>query len=130
MGNASKILYTVGKVVNIIEIVVTSLMLLLGVAVMIFGEAIAVNFQAVASFLNMATGTGFTIGGAVALVLSIVTLVLANNATRALENGVTENAPHIVMIVVGVFGDIFYLLGGIFGLVAENTENGYYSNRS
>ena len=125
MGNASKILYTVGKVVNIIEIVMTSLMLLLGVAVMIFGEAIAVNFQAVASFLNMATGTGFTIGGAVALVLSIVTLVLANNATRALENGVTENAPHIVMIVVGVFGDIFYLLGGIFGLVAENTENGY-----
>ena len=37
----------------------------------------------------------------------------------------TENAPHILMIIIGIFGDIFYLLGGIFGLVAEheNEEN-------
>lgn len=125
MGSASKILYTVGKVVNIIEIVMTSLMLLLGLVVMIFGETVAANIEALSGMLTMASGTGFTIGGAVALVISIVTLVLANNATRALDNGVKENAPHIVMIVVGVLGDIFYLLGGIFGLVAENTESSY-----
>ncbi|MBO4572826.1 MAG: hypothetical protein J5762_03560 [Clostridia bacterium] len=125
MGSASKILYTVGKVVNIIEIVMTSLMLLLGLVVMIFGETVAANIEALSGMLTMASGTGFTIGGAVALVISIVTLVLANNATRALDNGVKENAPHIVMIVIGVLGDIFYLLGGIFGLVAENTESSY-----
>lgn len=125
MGNASKILYTVGKVVNIIEIVMTSLMLLLGLVVMIFGETVAANIEALSTMLTMASGTGFTIGGAVALVISIVTLVLANNATRALDNGIKENAPHVVMIVIGALGDIFYLLGGIFGLVAENTENGY-----
>ena len=125
MGNASKILYTVGKVVNIIEIVMTSLMLLLGLVVMIFGETITANIEALSGMMTMLSGTGFTIGGAFALVLSIVTLVLANNATRALDNGIKENAPHIVMIVIGVLGDIFYLLGGIFGLVAENTENSY-----
>ena len=110
---------------NIIEIVMTSLMLLLGLVVMIFGETITANIEALSGMMTMLSGTGFTIGGAFALVLSIVTLVLANNATRALDNGIKENAPHIVMIVIGVLGDIFYLLGGIFGLVAENTENSY-----
>ena len=125
MKNASKILYTVGKVVNVIEIVLTSLALVFGVLVLIFGRQIIPDIPMIIDITAMATGTGFTVGGVVALIISIVTLVLANNATRALENGTVDNAPHIVMIVIGVFGDIFYLLGGIFGIVSENTENAY-----
>ena len=125
MKNASKILYTVGKVVNVIEIVLTSLALVFGVLVLIFGRQIIPDIPMIIDITAIATGTGFTVGGVVALIISIVTLVLANNATRALENGTVDNAPHIVMIVIGVFGDIFYLLGGIFGIVSENTENAY-----
>ena len=125
MKNASKILYTVGKVVNVIEIVLTSLALVFGVLVLIFGRQIIPDIPMIIDITAIATGTGFTVGGVVALIFSIVTLVLANNATRALENGTVDNAPHIVMIVIGVFGDIFYLLGGIFGIVSENTENAY-----
>ena len=125
MTNASKILYTVGKVFNVLEIVATSLALVFGVLVMIFGQQIIPDTPMFANMTAMATGTGFSVGGFVALVWAIVSLVLANNATRALENSREENAPHIVMIVVGVLGNIFYLLGGIFGLVAEHTETGY-----
>ena len=129
MEKASKILYTVGKVFNVIEIVMTSLTLVLGILITLFGESIVENVRMVTDSLNgiitVGTGTGFIIGGTIALIVSIVTLVLANNATKSLQNGQKDNAPHIVMIIIGVFGDIFYLLGGIFGLVAENSEHQY-----
>ena len=79
MKNASKILYTVGKVVNVIEIVLTSLALVFGVLVLIFGRQIIPDIPMIIDITAMATGTGFTVGGVVALIISIVTLVLANN---------------------------------------------------
>ena len=127
MGKASKILYTVGKVVNVFEIIMTAFALVMGILIAAFGDAVIPSTPAFNWMRMTYTGVGMIVGGAVALVISVVTLVLANNATRALENGRTENAPHIVMIVVGFFGDIFYLLGGIFGIVSENTEPNYYN---
>ena len=125
MTNASKVLYIIGKVVNVIEIVATGLALIFGVLVIIFGDRIIPDMPMFADMTVYATGTGFTVGGLVALAASIATLVFANYATKSLENGRVENAPHIIMIVVGVFGNIFYIIGGIFGLVAENTETEY-----
>jgi len=125
MSNASKIMYTIGKVINVIEIIATALALLFGVLVLIFGESVIPDMTMLGELTAMTAGTGLTVGGVIALVLSVVTLILANNATRALENGRADNAPHIIMIVIGVLGDVFYLLGGIFGIVAENSREGY-----
>jgi len=41
-----------------------------------------------------------------------------------LKNGVTEQWPHILAIVIGAIGgDIFFLIAGITGLIAENENN-------
>ena len=50
-------------------------------------------------------------------------MLLAVKAQRALDNKLKEDWPHVLMIIVGIFGDLFYLLGGVFGLVAENQES-------
>ena len=69
-----------------------------------------------------AMGMTILITGAVLFVVYTVICALAGHARKALNNNKTENAPHIIMIIVGIFGDIFYLLGGIFGLVGEHTK--------
>ena len=125
MSYASKVFYIIGKVFNVFEIIATSLALVFGILVMIFGAQVIPDMPIFTNMTVNATGTGFTVGGLVTLAISIATLVFANYATRTLENGNKEYAPHIVMIVVGVFGNIFYIIGGIFGLVAENTETEY-----
>ena len=59
------------------------------------------------------------------LVLSIVLLVLSIRARKSLETDDTNTSPHVLMIIFGVFAiaglfGIFYLLGGVFGLVENN----------
>ena len=70
-------------------------------------------------------GVGLIVAGVISLIIEIVVLVFASKAIKAVGDGAKSNAPHIIMIVIGVIGsDIFYLLGGIFGLVSESQDNG------
>ena len=70
-----------------------------------------------------AVGLGLIIGGVIALIVSIIVLTLATNAQNTLNDKVTQNTPHIIMIVIGILStDIFYTLGGIFGIVSENNK--------
>ena len=67
-------------------------------------------------------GLIFIIISAIAVVICFVVLIIASIAKKKLDNEKKDLLPHIVMIVIGVFGDIFYLLGGVFGIVAETSE--------
>ena len=123
MKKASQILYTIGKVFNVIEIVGLALMTLLGILVMAFPEqAFVSNMVENVNFMR-GSGMGMLWSGIIGLIISSVVLYFANRATKSLENNVTENSPHIIMIIVGFFGVIFYLVGGILGIIAENSEN-------
>ena len=122
MKVASKIMYTIGKVINIIEIIlhmiiITAGILIINLAEKIFESQSNPNKYSVDEIRNV--GTLLLVIGIVFLIVAIVILVLASIAQSKLDNNKKDNAPHIVMIVIGVFGDIFYLLGGVFGLVAE-----------
>jgi len=122
MKVASKIMYTIGKVINIIEIIlhmiiITAGILIINLAEKIFESQSNPNKYSVDEIRN--AGTLLLVIGIVFLIVAIVILVLASIAQSKLYNNKKDNAPHIVMIVIGVFGDIFYLLGGVFGLVAE-----------
>ncbi len=122
MKVASKIMYTIGKVINIIEIIlhmiiITAGILIINLAEKIFESQSNPNKYSVDEIRN--AGTLLLVIGIVFLIVAIVILVLASIAQSKLDNNKKDNAPHIVMIVIGVFGDIFYLLGGVFGLVAE-----------
>ena len=134
MKKASGIMYTIGKVINIIEIVCNAILVLFGALIIankedLFAELIkdpANNITSVSQVNSI--GLTLLIAGIVACVISIVILILAIKAKKAISQNKKGITPHIVMIVVGVFGDIFYLLGGIFGLVATTQQEQHNNN--
>ena len=126
MGKASKSLYLVGKVINVVELVLAALAMVLGLIVMTTDSGAAQT--ALTGVTDVMTrmgislsGMGVFVGSTIMLVASIVTLALAIWAGRAIDNGRVDITPHVVMIVVGVFGNVFYLLGGVFGLFDETS---------
>ena len=126
MKSAAKILYTIGKVINIIGIVACAILVAAGIAVSALGaQAIETNGVELTAEQIAVLGVGLIVAGVISLIIEIVVLVFASKAIKAVGDGAKSNAPHIIMIVIGVIGsDIFYLLGGIFGLVSESQDNG------
>ena len=127
MKDASKIMYTIGKVFNIIGIVLTALLIVLPIIMIAMPEE--VYNQQKATDMNRMTveqikvfGVGLLIGIIIAVVVLIVSLCLATYAKKRLDNNTKDTVPHVIMIILGVFGSIFYLIGGILGLVAEENE--------
>ncbi len=127
MKTASKVMYTIGRIFNIIALIIALLILILGIVCASssdFQQKLIEASEDVAD-LTAAKAYGITliIVGAIMMVIYSVLCALASHASKALNNSKKENAPHIIMIIIGVFGDIFYLLGGIFGLIAENSSD-------
>ena len=125
MKDVSRIMYTIGKVFSVIEIVLSSLFLVVGILIRSFAEEIY-NHQGKEKVFSVGEvrqlGLIFIITSAIAVVICFVVLIIASIAKKKLDNEKKDLLPHIVMIVIGVFGDIFYLLGGVFGIVAETSE--------
>ena len=125
MKAASKVFYTIGRVFNVINIIVTILAIIFGGLVFglsdqLFAQLAGDGVEGIGAAGDVRLfGVMIMIGAAIGLVVTIVVFILACNASRKLDNDTQENGPHIVMIVIGIFGDVFYLLGGIFGLIEE-----------
>ena len=127
MKDASRILYTIGKIFNIIGLVVSLLCLIL--PIMILANSQLFFDQQKASAGNRMTLAQIQVLGVILLVVliigivfEIVALLLAIHASKKLNNNTKEVAPHVIMIIVGILCSIFYLIGGILGLVAEEEQ--------
>ena len=125
MQKAAGILYTVGKVFNIIGIVVMGILILGSVAMLADSQQ---YFNQYAADLQVATLeefttliTGMLIGCIIALAIQIITLVFANKGKKALGNG--EVKPQIIVLVFAILGEsIFYLIASILGLVLASSN--------
>lgn len=128
MKKAAKIMYTIGKIFNIIAIVGTAI----AIVAAIFG---IIYYEQLFQFIQEESIKGFNtaaevrtacidglIGACIGLLISIAILVIAVKARKAIDNKNATMTPHVLMIVIGAFGDIFYLLGGVFGLIAKNND--------
>ena len=123
MKTASKVMYTIGRIFNIFAIIACVILVVVGIVAMVMPGKIAESSDSIPTPDEAnAMGMSILITGAVLFVVYSVICALAGHARKALNNNKTENAPHIIMIIVGIFGDIFYLLGGIFGLIGEHTK--------
>ncbi len=128
MKSVSKTMYTIGKVFNVIEMVLTPLFVVMGALFIAFKTE--VYNKLVEEHLTTLTsaeqvkylGISFIIFGVVAFVLSLIFFLLAKKATTALQNDSKDTVPHVVMLVIGIFGDIFYFLAGLFGILSVNEE--------
>ena len=111
-------MYHIGRIFNFIGIFVCALLVVIGLILMIVG-AVADNAQTLSSGMSMFFTFLFWY-----LPVYIAMYIVAGKALNAINDGKNNKTPHIVMIVCGALSqDIFYLLGGIFGLVAEAQEN-------
>lgn len=121
MKEASRLLYKVGNVINVIGIV---LAIILAICCFIGYNGID---QSTANEMGktLSEAQALCMGSGIFLVICvivwIVIYVIAKKAIKALNDDSTSITPHVLMIVIGVLGQsIFYLLGGIFGVIAEN----------
>ena len=117
MGNASKTMYHIGRIFNFIGIFVSALLVVIGLIIGIAGSVAGEGWAA----------SGWSLFSTFLfwyLPVYIVMYILSGKALNSINDGANNKTPHIIMIVCGALSqDIFYLLGGIFGLIAESQEN-------
>ncbi len=129
MKNASKTMFNVGHIVTIIYLILGALLAVIGIVTLIIGAgALAVAGGDAdaerAAAAAVGAGGGLLGWGLYFVITSIVCLVLIGKAKRELADESKSNKkPFIVTIVVGaIASNPFYILGGIFGLIAEGQQ--------
>ena len=135
MKNASEIMYKIGKIINSIMIPVSILLIVLGVIGFVAGatQAASSSGQAEPEGLAAAAAASTCVGyGVYFLIVSVLSIIICPMKHKEIANGSTEIAPRVFLIVFGAIADnIFYVLAGIFGLVARSQElNSNSSNTS
>ena len=122
MKNTSRTMFNIGNIVNICYLGLGGLFAIIGLLVMIIGGATGADEAAKAA--SIATGGGFLGWGIYFLVTSILALVFVGKAKRELaDENSQNNGPFIICIVFGaISSNPFYILAGIFGLIAEGQE--------
>lgn len=119
MKKASKTMYLIGRIFNVIEIVLCVIFIIVGA--LLAAKVFPTESEEEAVAL-MASGITLIVFFAIILILSVVVLIMLNKAYKGLDT--VEKKPHIVMIVLGAIStNAFLILGGIFALVASSQAN-------
>ena len=109
MKNASQTMYRLGRIINYVLLGLGALLTLIGIIGLIAGT------EGAAGLLGY---------GLMLVITNVVALILAGKALASLTDGQVNNKPHIIMIVVGAISENpLFVLGGIFGLIAEHQGN-------
>ncbi len=126
MKTASKLLYTIGLVFAYLGLISCLIVTIAG-GIMSSGamDEIAASVPNVSGPVDgvpaSVLGGVLLVVGIIATVLQLVVIICGHKCIKALNNGVVENWPHILAIVIGAIGgDIFFLIAGILGLIGEN----------
>ena len=125
MKKASETMFRIGNIFTILYLALGALLLLIGIiAAIVGGIGVAADANDPAAIAALSAG-GSCIGwGIYFIVTSIVCLILVKKAQRELADESTQNKkPFIVSIVCGaIASNVFYVLAGIFGLIAEGQQ--------
>lgn len=123
MKNASKTMFNIGNIFTIIYLILSILFIIIGIVTSVIGGIGVANNEEGAAALVASGGT--LIGtGIYLLIASILCLIFVGKAKRELANETTRRpAPFIITIVFGAIDwNVFYVLAGIFGLIAEGQQ--------
>ena len=117
MKNTSNKMYNIGRIFTIIEIILGACFIPLGILFLVL-DALIEDF----SFLYSGSLLGY---GIWMLVTGILCLVFVGKAKKELQDENRKNmTPFILTIVFGaISGNVFYVLAGIFGIIAESKQN-------
>ena len=123
-------MYKIGKIINIIMIPVSVLLIVIG-AVLIATTPVSTEMtpEELQKIASASTCIGY---GVYFLITSVLSIIICPKKHKEIANGNMEIAPRVFLIVFGAIADnIFYVLAGIFSLVARSQElNSNSSNTS
>ena len=133
MKEASRIMYKIGKVFNIISIPLAGIFLVIGgfllfitLPFLAYGVYDLKNAEIEGTKVldYLALGFVFSFIGIIILAIGIVSLIICIKKNRLIENGDNGISPRVFLIVFGALSDnIFYILSGIFSLIARTQES-------
>ena len=123
MKNASKTMFNIGNIFTIIYLILGGLFFIIGIIVCIVG-GIAAAADEPGAAATVASGGTFIGWGIYFIVTSILCLIFVGKAKRELADESTRRpTPFIITIVFGaIASNVFYVLAGIFGLIAEGQQ--------
>ena len=127
MKNTSRTMFNIGNIFNICSIVLGGLLIGLGILLIIVGNLPDVNKPEVVGYGGSCLGSGIYL-----LVTAILCFVFVKRAKDQLQNEDEKNpSPFIVTIVFGaVSSNPFYVLAGIFGLIAQGQDRNNENNNN
>lgn len=120
MKNASKTMFNIGNIFTILYICLGALFFVIGLISVIVGSAQGGDQGPVI----VASGSSLIGAGIYFLVTSILCLIFVGKAKKELADESSRRpTPFIITIVFGaISSNVFYVLAGIFGLVAEGQQ--------
>ena len=129
MKKASEIMFKIGNIFTIIYLVLGVVLFFVGTGMAIggtVGVAMADGDEAAtaAGAALLGSGVSTLLIGIYFFVTSLVCLIVVRKAQRELANTATSNKkPFIISIVCGaIASNYFYVLAGIFGLIADSQQ--------
>ena len=123
MKVASKVMYIIGMISNVLLLICSIVIIVLsiiGLANPQLAENIQQEIQETGVPFAGLVGAGLGIG-IYLFIANLVVIFLARRAIKNLNEGNGRVGAHIVLLIGGVLcWDIFYVLGGIFGIIGSN----------
>lgn len=112
MEKASKVMYVIANIFSWIEVVLlATLIVFVSLAMANVG-----NFAQILAEQGVAAGIPAIIGFSIAILVNLVLIALVRKA----GDKKTSKGWDILVLILGIIGwNVFYILGGIFGLVAR-----------
>ena len=128
MKKASEIMFKIGNIFTIIYLVLGAILFIIGlISSIVSGVAAAAattDAEVAAAAAALGSAVGLIFLGLYFFVTSLICLIVVRKAQRELADESKANRkPFIVTIVVGaIASNYFYVLAGIFGLIAEGQQ--------
>ena len=125
MKTASKVMYIIGMIANVLLFIAATLMLV----VFIIGKVnpdvanqIAERLKQTVPYVDQLLGAG--IGVTIfLLVANLIVLIIAISAIKNLNRGTGRVGTHVILMIGGIISwDIFYFLGGLFGIIGGSKD--------
>jgi heme/copper-type cytochrome/quinol oxidase subunit 2 len=123
MKQATKALYSIGNIFNLIAII---MLIVLGLLTILGANVIEDVPDGYDMSLEEYRTTAIILGVIMLIIAAIyiAVYVFAIKAKKAVDNNSQESKPHLIMIILALIGqNLFYLIGGILGLVDNSNDN-------
>ncbi len=136
MNETSRIMYKVGFILNIIVICIFALLVIFGIITLALDNQIS-NYALENNISLFDRKSEVDLLGRLTLIFSLILLIyfiiiffLAKKFKNDInKTNVTNQAPYVGLLIVGLFGSAFYLLSGVFGILSTSKLDQNYNSR-